>query len=277
MDNSHYQSIHNDYYSKKNLIDCHIHIEKGEYKKEWFDQFVKTAIEREIDEIWLLEHCYRFKEFIGMYDSVCNYSNYISNWFHSKAGVYPLADYLRLIDHIRSENYPIKIHFGLEVCYFKQQEDFIRKQTLGKGLDFLVGSVHFIDDFAFDHKAEHWANIDVDHMYHRYFETCIDLAKSGVYTGIAHPDAIKLFGHTASFDLNEYYNSLAAELAKNHMYAEQNSGIKRRTNAELGMNIDLIKTLRKHGVKIQTASDAHRPEDVGLYIKEMYEKLQMDS
>jgi histidinol phosphatase-like PHP family hydrolase len=32
---------------------------------------------------------------------------------------------------------------------------------------------------------------------------------------------------------------------------------------------DLINTMKKHGVQIQTASDAHCPEDVGLYIKEM--------
>lgn len=39
------------------MIDCHIHIERGAYSLDWIDKFVQTAIEREIEEIWLLEHC----------------------------------------------------------------------------------------------------------------------------------------------------------------------------------------------------------------------------
>ena len=44
--------------------------------------------------------------------------------------------------------------------------------------------------------------------------------------------------------------------------------------AELGMNADLIKSLKSHNVKVQTASDAHCPEDVGLYIAELERNLE---
>ena len=67
------------------MIDGHIHIERGEYTLEWIKRFADKAIEMEIEEIWLLEHCYRFKQFVPMYDSVCRYSSYIDKWFHSKA------------------------------------------------------------------------------------------------------------------------------------------------------------------------------------------------
>jgi histidinol-phosphatase (PHP family) len=55
------------------------------------------------------------------------------------------------------------------------------------------------------------------------------------------------------------------------MYAEQSSGAHRRCpeTAELGMADGLIKSLKSHNVRIQTASDAHCPEDVGLYIVEL--------
>lgn len=52
------------------MIDGHIHIERGDYSIEWISKFVNNAIENRIDEIWLLEHCCRFKEFVPMYDSV---------------------------------------------------------------------------------------------------------------------------------------------------------------------------------------------------------------
>lgn len=259
------------------MIDCHIHIERGEYSLDWINQFVQTAKEKGLDEIWLLEHCYRFREFAPMYDDVCEYSNYIDKWFHKKAGVLDLTDYLHLVEMVRSQKYGTSIKFGLEVCCFKEHEEFVYSKTKDCGLDFLVGSVHFIDSFAYDHKAEHWDGIDVDKAYHRYFEISIDLAKSGIYSGIAHPDCIKLFGHKPSFSLIEYYDQLASALAINNMYAEQGSGAYRRCpeTAELGMDIGLIKSLKSHKVKIQTASDAHCPKDVGLYIAELERNLEV--
>lgn len=257
------------------MIDTHIHIERGEYTLEWIQKFVGTAIDRKIDEIWLLEHCYRFSEFVPMYGGVCAYSDYIDKWFHRKAGVLQFNDYLRLIDKVRHQNWPVQIKFGLEVCYFQQFEELVYTTTKDKGLDFLVGSTHFIDDFAFDHTSEHWEGVDVDNAYRRYFETSVDLANSGVYTGIAHPDCIKLFGHKPSFSLLDYYDNLAAALAKSNMYAEQSSGSYRRCpdTSEPGMNAELIKALKNHGVKIQTASDAHHPDDVGMYVRELEERL----
>ena len=40
------------------MIDGHIHIERGEYTPDWINQFVNRSIEMQIDETWLLEHCY---------------------------------------------------------------------------------------------------------------------------------------------------------------------------------------------------------------------------
>lgn len=259
------------------MLDCHIHIERGEYSLDWINQFVQTAKEKGLDEIWLLEHCYRFREFVPMYDDVCEYSDYIDKWFHKKAGVLDLIDYLDLVEIVRSQKLGISIKFGLEVCYFKEFEEFVHSNTKDCGLDFLVGSVHFIDSFAYDHKAEHWDGVDVDKAYRRYFETSIDLAKSGIYSGIAHPDCIKLFGHKPPFSLIEYYDQLASALAINNMYAEQSGGAYRRCpeTAELGMDIGLIKSLKSHNVKIQTASDSHCPKDVGLYIAELERNLEV--
>lgn len=247
---------------------------KGGYTLDWTNKFIETAVERGLKELWLLEHCYLFPEFVPMYGGVCAQSDYIRAWFTRKAGTRKLSDYLRLVEKVRAAEVPLKIRFGLEVCYFKEQEDFIRRETKDLGLDFLVGSVHYIDNFAFDHKPEHWEGVDVDSVYRRYFETSLDLAKSGLFDGIAHPDNVKLFGQRPSYSLLPYYDALAKELAKRGLYAEQNGGVSRRCGAELGMNAELLKALQKDGVKILTASDAHRPEDVGADIPEMERKIE---
>lgn len=256
------------------MLDCHIHIEKGEYTPGWIDEFVNAALKSGLTEIWLLEHCYLFREFVPMYEGTCAQSPYIKSWFTRKAGTRNLSDYLRLAEKIRSADYPVKIRFGLEICYFKEFENLIYRETKDLGLDFLVGSTHYIDNFAFDHKPEFWKEFDIDLTYRRYFEISLNLARSGLFDGIAHPDNIKLFGHQPSYSLLPYYDEFAKELAGHHLYAEENSGIFRRCGAELGLNADFIKALKKYGVKILTASDAHRPEDVGADISEMERRIE---
>ncbi len=253
------------------MIDGHIHIERGEYTLDWINQFVRRAVEMKLDEIWLLEHNFRFEEFVPMYDSACAYSDFVNAWFHRVGGVKKLDDYLRLIEKVRDEKWPVRIKFGLEVCYFKDFEDLTVKLTQGKGFDFLLGSIHFVNDFAFDHTAELWAGLDVDKIFQSYFEDSVSLAKSGIFDGIGHPDSIKLFGHKPSFALTEYYENLATSLAESNMYADENSGVFRRCSdtASLGIDAEFLKILKKHNVRIVTSSDAHRPEDVGDKIREM--------
>ncbi|MBP5491226.1 MAG: histidinol-phosphatase HisJ family protein [Clostridiales bacterium] len=257
------------------MIDGHIHIERGEYTVDWIRQFVDRAVEMNIDEIGLLEHCYMFPEFAPMYDAVRKKSDFVDSWFKRKAGKKSYDEYQRLIEDVRKEDFPVKINFGLEICYFKDFEDFTSGLVKDRGFDFLLGSMHFVDGFAFDHTAELWEGVDLDTMYRRYFEDSVLLARSGIFDGIGHPDTIKLFGHKPSFSLTEYYEALALELKKNNMYADQNSGAQRRCpdTASLGMDEELIRILKKHDVRIVTSSDAHSPEDVGYRIEQMNRDL----
>jgi histidinol-phosphatase (PHP family) len=255
------------------MTDGHIHIERGDYTLEWIKRFADRAAETGLDEIRLLEHSFRFVEFVPMYDSVRAHSGFVDEWFGRVGGVRGLGEYPELIDKVRSVRFPVVIRFGLEICYFKEHEGLIAELTRGKGFDFLLGSVHFVDGFAFDHKPEHWEGIDIDRIFRRYFEDEVSLAKSGIFDGIGHPDTIKLFGHKPSFPLTGYYERLAAALAESGMYADQNSGAERRcpATAPLGMDRELISILIKHGVPIVTSSDAHCPEDVGYRIRDLEE------
>lgn len=258
------------------MIDGHIHIEHGEYTLEWIEQFVSQAVKMQLDEIGLLEHNYIFEEFLPMYTSVCSHSEYVNSWFKKSSGKHSMEEYFKLIEKVRKQHYPVRIRFGLEICYFREYEDLIEKLTKNTDLDFLLGSIHFIDRFAFDHLPEHWAGMDVDHLYHRFFEESLFLAKSRLFDGIGHPDAIKLFGHKPSFSLAKDYEKLAKELSRSGMYADHNSGAARRCPHTAGLGIDsqFLHVLKKHNVNIITSSDAHFPEDVGYKIAELEKTWQ---
>jgi len=259
------------------MLDCHIHLERGPYTVEWVRRFVDAAATMGLDEICLLEHTHRFAEFIPMYEEAIRYSDYQKNWLAGRNdGSRSLRSYTALIDEARKIDFPIKVKFGLEVCYFENHENLIRTITSGYPFDFITGSVHWVDGFGFDHKKEFWNDMNVDHLYVRYYEIMKNLIRSGLFNGCSHPDSIKVYGHYASYDLTETYSEIADLLISHGMYTEQSGGLHLNysKNCEIGMNRKMLEVLRGKGVDIRTASDAHCPEDVGANIEALQELLR---
>ena len=257
------------------MRDVHIHIEKGPYTKEWIDRFVEQAVRAGLDEIYLLEHSHRFVEFAPMYASVCEYNDYQKNWYQRKVK-HSIKDFQTLITDMRNMQFPIKIKWGLEICYFPEQEKLIRDILHSFDFDFAVGSIHWVDGFGFDHKAELWDDVDTEQIYLKYYNLMLQLVKSGLFSGVAHPDSIKCFHHYPTADLLDPYSLLDDELNAHHMYAEQSGGLALNYGfEELGMNQTLLNIFKNKNVDIRLASDAHKPEDVGANIAKMEAILQL--
>ncbi len=251
------------------MIDAHIHIERGQYTKEWIQQFINQAVKMGLDEIYLLEHSHRFKEFKPMYQSVKEYSDYQKDWLQRKINL-SINEYTSLIKEIRQYKFPVQVKWGLEVCYFPESEELISDLINSFDFDFITGSIHWVDGFGFDHRAELWNGIDVDKLYKRYYELMLQLIDSRLFTGLAHPDSVKCFKYFPSFDLTPIYELLAKALRNNNMYAEQSGGLALNYGyPTLGMNDKMLNIFKQRGVTMLTASDAHRPEDVGANLSEM--------
>ncbi|WP_242863263.1 PHP domain-containing protein [Caloranaerobacter ferrireducens] len=258
---------------KKNdsMIDGHIHIEKGDYTIDWIKEFVRYAYKRGISEINLLEHSYRFKEFERVYKKIAAYNEFQKSLLNERMKL-SLDQYKKLIKEVRKNKFPVKINFGLEVCFIEGTESIVKDIIESFDWDFMIGSVHWIDGWGFDHKKEFWEGKCVDQLYKRYYEIMKSLIKSGLFDILAHPDSIKCFGYYPSFDLEETYMEIADLLNKYNMYAEQNGGLHLNYGCkELGINSKMLNIFKKKNVKIITASDAHRPEDAGKYIRELSE------
>ncbi len=255
------------------MRDVHIHLERGEYTLQWVEKFIEQARATGLDEIYLLEHSHRFWEFSEMYEPVKAYNQYQREWFCQKK-IKSIHEYIDLIDKLRKLEFPIKVQFGLEVCYFPGKEDLIASVLKTYNWDFVTGSVHYMDGWGFDHQAEFWQGVDVDQAYRRYYQIMLELIHSGLFTGLAHPDSIKCFGHYPSYDLTETYKGLAQALNRADMYAEQSGGLALNHGfGELGLNPKMLKVLKENQVRILTASDAHRPEHVGANIQTLQQSL----
>jgi histidinol-phosphatase (PHP family) len=251
------------------MRDVHIHIERGPYTKEWITRFVSQAQKAGLDEIYLLEHSHRFEEFSPMYDSAGKFNDYQAAWLRKKGGL-SILQYQQLIREMRECDFPVAIKWGLEICYFPDHERLVSDILNSFDFDFSVGSIHWIDGFGFDHKAEFWQGIDVDAAYHRYYALMMQLISSNLFSGVAHPDSIKCFHKYPQYDLTDTYAALADKLKKHKVYAEQSAGLALNYGfEEMGMNANMRNVFIEKGVDIRFASDAHIPEDVGAYINDL--------
>lgn len=254
------------------MIDAHVHIFRGNseaYTVEHINRFAEQAQKNGITELYMLEHTHQFQEFEQMYKPVADGSEYLGNWLSGKLKA-SLESYTRFIDSVKDHSFPIKVRFGLEACYIPETEHILANLLKQYDWDFVTGSVHYVNNWGFDHKPELWQGIDIDGAYTGYYETMHKLIGSGLFSGVAHPDSIKCFGHYPSKAMNDTYNALAEALNKAGMYAEQSGGlVLNYGTAELGMNPAMLKIFKSHNVRILTASDAHVPEHAGANIKEL--------
>lgn len=250
------------------MKDLHIHIERYDYTVESIEKFIDKGVKMGLDEICLLEHSIRFKDFHPTFKEAREYSSYQQKWFDAKAKTaHTLDEFKELATKIRQKNYPIKVSFGLEICWFEQHEDMIRKLVSDDFFDYLLGSVHWIDNWTFNQRKYQWLGRDVDEIYRRYFALENSLVSSDIFDIIAHPDLVTCHNLYPSYDLKDEYDTLCKNVKKHDMCLEMN------TSKGLGVNKEFFDIANQNGVKFSTGSDAHRIEDVGRNIKKVYELI----
>lgn len=257
------------------LRDVHVHFLHGQgggYTVEFFEGFISAAQKAGLDEIYLLEHTHQFHEFKSAYAPVKKYNDFQRAWIARKMNG-SIESYLRFIESIRGFTYPVRVKFGLEVCYIPETSDLLAGILKQYDFDFLTGSVHWIDGWGFDHVNQKsiWDVVDVNDIYKRYYRIMTELCDSGLFGGLAHPDSIRCFGHRPTCDLSDDYNRLTRALNRNGMYAENSGGLRLNydPNLELGLNPALLRVFKENRVRILTASDAHKQSDTGANIREL--------
>lgn len=245
------------------MKDLHIHIERGPYTVEWIEKFISKAVQMNLDEICLLEHSIRFTDFHPTFKEARELNSYQRKWFDGKVPTaHSLDEFKALASEIRSRDYPIKVSFGLEICYFEQHKDLIREIVSDEFFDYLLGSVHWINNWTFNQRKYQWLGKDFNKIYQRYFELQNSLVESEIFDIIAHPDLITCHGLYPNYDLTDTYRDLCENIRAHNMRLEMN------TSKSLGINSAFLEVAKSVGTRFSTGSDAHRVEDVGRRINE---------
>ncbi len=227
------------------LLDYHIHAAAhGEYSYSWswLEQFMNTARSRQLIEIGFTEH----DEYINMID-------------------------FQLLERIRQENDDITVKIGLEVDYWEGREKEIRQIVAGYPFDYIIGSIHYIDGWAFDHPdyKDKFDSMDLDDICQRYFDLVNSSVRSGLFTVIGHIDLVKKWGHRpVKHNLRYYTKDVLNNIKKSDLTVEINSAGLRKPVAEMYPSREILELMAEMKIPITLSSDAHHPSEVGVGVAE---------
>ena len=96
----------------------------------------------------------------------------------------------------------IDILLGYEVDYI---DGYLDKRVLEADVDYLIGSVHFIDKWGFDNPEfiGRYDDEDIDEIWQKYFNEIKKMADTKLFDIVGHLDLIKVFKFLPNKDIIE--------------------------------------------------------------------------
>jgi histidinol-phosphatase (PHP family) len=243
------------------LTDYHLHLrpdDEDATAAEYFteanvDRYVAAAEEAGIEELGVSEHIHRFRDALEIWDH--------PSWV--ELGVDDLAAYC---DFVSAG--PLRL--GIEMDYVAGREDRIANVLDAHPFDYVVGSVHFLRDKAFDwdHSVwDIWESVsDPDRVWRTYFETLAEAIRSGLFDILAHPDLVKVWGEgrpQPQRDPRFYFEPAVEAIAEEGIAVEVSTAGLRKPVGELYPGDAFAEMCIDAGAVFALSSDAHIPEHVG--------------
>lgn len=158
----------------------------------------------------------------------------------------------------------ITVLLGYEIDYLPGYMD---ESVLSRPCDYLIGSVHFIDDWGFDNPEfiGRYAGADIDEIYRRYFGLVEAMALSGRFDIVGHLDLLKVFKFLPTKDIRLLAEGALRAIKKANMSIEINVSGYRKPIEEAYPSPLLLELIAELEIPITFGSDAHCKEQVGLY------------
>jgi histidinol-phosphatase (PHP family) len=230
------------------LIDYHVHaLAHGEYKADhaWLSSFVDQACRMGIIEMGFSEH----DEFMAGLD-------------------------LNIFQQVKKERQQeIDLRLGIEIDYFPGMEKEIAEKLSQANFDYAIGSVHYIDGWAFDHPdyKQGFDDRDIDEIYFRYAQILAQMVSSKMFDIVGHIDLVKIWGHRPQRQIDmDYFFPVLKEIKRTGMVVEINSAGLRKPVGELYPSGNLLAKLYDMNIPITLGSDAHHPQQMGVGLEDAW-------
>ncbi|MBI5106320.1 MAG: histidinol-phosphatase [Solirubrobacterales bacterium] len=253
------------------LTDYHVHLRPDGGPSAFADfmtpgnaeRYREAATERGIQELGVAEHVYRFTAALDV-------------WQHPLWQQYAVDDLDAYVAFVREET---DLKLGIEADFIPGREDRMRSLLEQHEWDYVVGSIHFLAEGALDYdKYDVWnSGRSPDHVWRTYFTWLGELAATGMYDILAHPDLVKHWGRERPWpdkDLRYYYDLAMEQIADSGIAIEVSTAGLRKPVGELYPDRAFLEMVVDAGNPIALSSDAHTPEDLGYAYDQALELLE---
>jgi histidinol-phosphatase (PHP family) len=232
-------------------IDLHNHTTLCNHATGTINEYIQRAIKLEVD-------IYGFSEHAPMYfDPYYRLSFEDMNRYEQEVLIY-------------KEKYKddIQILLGYEVDYLKGYID--NRVVNNRDVDYLIGSVHFLDKWGFDNPEfiGEYKNRDIDDIWQEYFDAIEAMAKTGYFDIVGHLDLIKVFKYLPQKDIKVIAQKALKAIKEANMVIELNGAGLRKPIKELYPSKELLEVAYELDIPITFSSDAHSVEQVGFGYEE---------
>lgn len=159
-----------------------------------------------------------------------------------------------------------RVLLGLEVDYIPAEPEFMRRAVASADFDYVIGGLHFQDDWGFDASLKDWEpkpEAERRAIYARYYEDLYTMSRSGLVDIVAHPDLIKMFTLESFNAWLELPASVAMvrraleSIRDNGLLMEVSSAGIRKPCNEPYPGPKIMRMAADLGLKISISSDAH--------------------
>jgi len=244
--------------------DYHMHTPRCHHASGTVREFAEAAMALGMKEIGMSDHSPMPKGFMD-------------DWRMDPA---ELHSYLTEVEKVRDTlARKLCVRVGLEADFRLGSEAGLKRLLKLYDWDFIIGSVHYIDDWDFDNPAKlsHWDKVGVEEVYCAYFELVGKSAASGMFDIIGHPDLIKKFGHRApegSQCVLQAEESMLQAVKQADVALEISSAGLRKPVGEIYPHQRIIARAAELDIPFAYGSDAHGPDAVGHGMDECLSLLE---
>lgn len=242
------------------LTDYHVHLrpdEPGTTAEQYFtaanaERYREAAAERGIQELGVAEHVYRFTQALAVWD----HDYWVRN-AHDDLDAY--------CDFVRGET---DLKLGIEADFIPGREERMRDLLEPRDWDYVVGSIHFLGDGALDYATyDVWTSgRSADEVWSTYFRWLGELAATGMFDILAHPDLVKHWGRQRPWpekDLRFYYDLAMEQIAASGIAVEVSTAGLRKPVGEIYPDRAFLEMVADAGNPVALSSDAHTPDILG--------------
>jgi len=158
----------------------------------------------------------------------------------------------------------IEVLLAFEVDY-PLHKSFAESYFTDKRIDYLIGSCHCIDGWAFDNEQniEMFSKRDIDDIYADYYEIISKFVESRLFNIVGHFDLLKKLGFRSRRTFADVIESIAKKMAKTETAFELNTSGLVKPIKEMYPSKEIIDIFFNCNVPVTMGSDSHSPEQVG--------------